>query len=160
MTPEIRGSIGEFAFRWFRLLALSAVGDYDATDAELTALGGDLPPARQVSREVAGIVGKSLLDEQFGGTELPALVLRGLSRSDTGNRITELTQNLAAQADVIVLRGLLALEAGNVERARAAFRSALALSPERFGGGQLEFNARPVAWDCLALIDAPPRRVP
>ena len=100
------------------------------------------------------MVGKSLLDEQCGLPFLPQVVFRALGRSDFRTRIAELSQKLGLQAEMTVLRGLVALEAGNIPRAREAFRTALAFSPSRTGTtGQLEFSGRRIAWDCLLLID-------
>jgi hypothetical protein len=63
--------------------------------------------------------------KQSGGPALPHLVLRVLNRSDFRNRIAEFAQRLGRQADITVLRGVIALEAGNIPRAREAFRAAL-----------------------------------
>jgi tetratricopeptide (TPR) repeat protein len=159
MTDEVRGSLSDDSYHWLRCRAMIALGDYDAADGELAVLigsGGRLPEPGRVADEVGGLVGKAVLDEGTAGPYLPGIVWLALGRSDFRMRIAEITEKLALVADVTVLRGLIALESGNIPRAREAFRAALAYSPSRWGGGQLEFSSRRVAWDCLALIDSLP----
>jgi tetratricopeptide (TPR) repeat protein len=156
---KIRESLNVDSYLWLRCRALIAVGDYDAADSELAALigsGGRLPDPSRVAKEVGGLVGRAVLDDQLGGPYLPGVVFAALSRSDFRTRIGEISQKLALVADVTVLRGLIALEAGNIARAREAFRAALAFSSTRWGEGQLDFSSRRVAWDCLALIGDDP----
>jgi tetratricopeptide (TPR) repeat protein len=155
-TPEVRGSLGGFKYHSLRAHAFVAVGEYDSADVELSAMVG--PTGRlpeQVGMEVAGLTAKSLLDMQPGGFPLPSLWWRALSRPEIESRIIEISQRLARSADVLVLRGLVALEAGNIDRARDAFRASLALSPNRWGGGQLAFPTREVAWAFLDLLSVP-----
>ncbi len=156
MTEELRSSLGDFTYHWLRTQAFAAVGDYDFADAELVVMigsGGRLPAHPQVSMELARLVGTSLLDEQAGVSYLPQLLIRTLSRNDTRTRIADIAQTLGLRAEVLVIRGLVALEAGNIPCAREAFRESLVFSPTRWGSGQLVFDGRLVAWDCLALID-------
>jgi tetratricopeptide (TPR) repeat protein len=157
LTPEVSGSLGDLAFHWSRAQARLALGEYDEAEKELGEMvgpGGRLAPLSFVGEEVAGLVGKSLLDEQPGGSQVQQLVWRALSRSDLQIRIADTGRKLGLQADITVLRGVVALEAGNVPRAREAFRAALAFAPNRWAvGGQLEFSGRRIAWDCLALVD-------
>ncbi len=159
MVPELTGSLGDFTFHWLRAQAQSALGNYEAADAELVdliGLVGGLPSASLLGSEVGGLVGKSLLDQQPGGFSIAQLISGALSRQDLAGRVLEITDGLKRQADVYVVRGLIALEAGNIDRAREAFREALQFSPNRSGGGQLDFNGRRVAQACVALIDQNP----
>jgi len=156
---RIQASLSQDKYVWLRCRALIALGDYDSADGELTILVGStgrLPDPARVAKEVGGLVGKAVLDEQAGWPSVPGAVLLAINQSDFRTRVAEITQKLALVADITVLRGLIALEAGNIEHAREAFRVALAYSPSRWGTGQLEFSSRRVAWDCLALIERNP----
>ncbi len=155
MTPELRGSLGDFTYFWIRAQAYIALGEYEAADAELrevVGLGGQLPPPAQIGTEVAGVLGKALLDQQPCTPFTPPFVIRTLSELDFRTRMTQITQKLNRLSDVLVLRGLIALEAGTIDRARESFRAALLYAPERWNA-QLEFNGRLVAWECLGLIE-------
>jgi tetratricopeptide (TPR) repeat protein len=155
-TAEVREPLGGLAYHRLRALAFAAVGEYDAADTELALVvspRGRLLESSRVNREVGGLVGKAVLDAQPGGSYLPHVAMRTLTRSDFQARVTNVARTLAEQADSMVVRGLVALEAGHIDRAREAFRAALAFSPDRWGGAQLEFAGRSVAWDCLTLID-------
>jgi hypothetical protein len=155
-TPELRGSLGDFLYHSLRAQALIAVGDYDKADAELAEMvgpGGRLPPDVEVL--VGGLVGKALLDAQPGGQEAAQFPVRLFGSVYFEDRVADITQRLSRSADVMVLRGLVALEAGDIDRARDAFRGALAYSPHRWGGAQLEFPSRRIAWRCLEMIDGP-----
>lgn len=157
MTPELRGSLGDFAFFWLRAQAYIALGDYDAADFELGEIadpGIQLPSPTQLATEIAGVVGKTLLDARPGTAYVQQIAIRAMSELDFRSRILQTGQRLGRLTDVMVLRGLVALEAGMIDRARSAFRAALSYSPNRWGGGQLEFNGRWVAWECLSLIES------
>ncbi len=155
-TPEVRGSLGDFLYHSLRAQALIAAGEYDAADPELAEMGGaDGRLPVQIRVTIAGLIGKALLDEQPGGVIQSQLTWHLFGRLEFEDRVAEISQRLARSADVLVLRGLVALESGNIDRARESFREALALSPDRRGGGQLVFRSREIAWACLALIDGP-----
>jgi tetratricopeptide (TPR) repeat protein len=156
---RIGAALSGDTYIWLRCRALLALGDYDAADGELAVLlgsSGRPPEPARVAYEVGGLIGKAVLDEGTSGPYLPGIGFLAIRRSDFRTRVAEITQKLTLVADITVLRGLIALEAGNVPRAREAFRAALAFSPSHWGDGQLEFNSRRVAWDCLALIDGRP----
>jgi tetratricopeptide (TPR) repeat protein len=155
LEPEVRGSLGDDTFSWLRAHAHLALGQYAAADDELSAIVGPGGPAPQeLGLEIGAVVGKTLLDQQPAAAATPQIAMRVLSESDFRARMTRTGQKLSRLGDVLVIRGLSALEAGNIDRARDSFRAALAYSPTRWSeGGQLAFPGRLVAWDCLALID-------
>jgi hypothetical protein len=93
-----------------------------------------------------------LLDEQPGGLGMPTGLARAYGRFTFWSTVQQGVGGLAERADWAVLRGLLALEAGEVKQARAAFRAALACSADGPGGGGLNFKGRPVASDALGLL--------
>ena len=71
--------------------------------------------------------------------------------SEPGKRLARLARVLRQQADTWVLRGVLALEQGEVADAEDAFRQALALWKD---GAGLDFNGRPAAHGYVALLEA------
>jgi tetratricopeptide (TPR) repeat protein len=154
-SPEARATLGEFAYHWLRAQAHLALGNYDAADEELSgAIGprGRMPDWEPVAREVAGLVGKAVLDDELGGTYLPQLALAAFNRAGLRDRVGDISEKLSLTAEVTMLRGLAALEAGRVDRAGSYFRAALDFSPDVWGGGQLDFAGRHVARQCLALL--------
>jgi tetratricopeptide (TPR) repeat protein len=155
MTPELRGSLGDFTYYWFRAQAHIALGNYAAADTELSAITGPAgEPVEQIGAAYAMIACKTLLDQQPGWVYGPQIMVPILSQFDFRSRVSLIEQRLGRVNDVLVLRGLVALEAGTIDRARESFRAALVYSPNRWGDGQLEFNGRWVAWACLDLIDS------
>ena len=159
ITPEVRGSLGDQKYHWSRAQCHLAIGDYDSADRELGEMvgpdgRGTLPFA--VGTEVAAVVGKGILDAQPSGGSLHDVVMHVLSRADMQRRIAETAQSLGLQSNMVALRGMAALEAGNVTRARQHFQSALTFSPHRWGGGQLEFSGRRAARHALGRLDDRP----
>jgi hypothetical protein len=150
-AAEIKESLGPVRFHWLRTQALAALGEYAAADAELIELAGEEGPTRAANL-FALVTGRAVLDEQPAGVGLPALVWRALARSEFRSAVQQVTARLAARADADVFRGLLALEAGEVDRAREVFRAALANSANSLAGGGLDFNGRPVAHGALDLL--------
>jgi hypothetical protein len=152
-AADLRGAIGTGRYHGLRTQALAALGDYGAADAELTELAGAEGPVPDRAAAVfAALTGRALLDEQPGGLGLPAALARAQARFTFWSSVRQAVTGLAERADTAVLRGLLALEAGEVERARAAFRAALACSAEAPAGGGLDFAGRPVAREALGLL--------
>jgi tetratricopeptide (TPR) repeat protein len=156
MTPEVRGTIGEYPARWLSIQALAAVGDYDAANGvllELTSSTGRMPEPSLLAREIGLLLGKAVLDEALGAKSPPHAVVLAINRLDYRNRIDDMTIAATRSAEITVLRGLIALEGGFIDRAQDAFQDALSLSPNRSGGGQLSFKSRSIARECLMLIE-------
>jgi hypothetical protein len=104
---------------------------------------------------MAGKVGAALLQElPVSGSlvhELMRPYLKALFRRDVLN----LAQELRHKADATVLRGLLALEEGDIAEAEVAFRVALALWKDQAAaasGSGLDFGGRPIAQGYLELL--------
>lgn len=161
---DVRGSLVDEKHYWFRAMAWLAVGDYQAADKELgemIGVAGRLPEPMVVLNEVAELVGKGVLDSTPLGVQPHDGFWREPRRADMENRITDFTRTLVRHTNITVLRGVVALECGNVDRARAAFREPLAFAPNRFAqGGQLLFQGQTVMWDGLSLLGerSPPTR--
>ncbi len=154
MSPEQEGLLGEETYRSLQLLIAAANGDYDRADEHLEALGKYVdaaPPTPGVSpvplRDVmALLVAQTILDANRPQASLPQTVQNRLS----ARHLTEGTQKLAARlgegADLLVVRGLLALERGEVAPARRFFEQALTLWKGGVADGTgLDFPSRAVA---------------
>ncbi len=161
-TPEVGGSLGDQMYHWTLARAHLALGDYESGHRELVEMvgtDGSLGASGGVVEEVASVVGKGVLDGVSGSGHLDQLVWQAISRADLQQRVDEVSQTLGLQANMITLRGVFALEAGDTRRARDTFGAALVYSPNPWGGGQLDFSGRRVARAALALLDrAPPER--
>jgi hypothetical protein len=152
-ASELKGSLEAASYHWLRAQALAAIGEYAAADAELVDLAGEEgPTTEQTAGVFAVLTGKALLDEQPTGFGLPALVSRVFTRFEFLSAVRQEAAGLAQRSDAAVVRGLLALEAGEVDRARAAFRAALKYSTVSPAGGGLVFDGRQVAHDGLMLL--------
>ena len=152
MTPELEGSLGSLSFHWLRAQALAAAGEYAAADVELAELAGR-PGKDQVAGAFGRLVGRAVLNEQAGLQYLPQLVWRALARNDFVAAAEGMIRGLTEESDAATLRGLVALEAGEIDRAREHFRQALAFSDERTVGSVRDFGGWPVARTCLNWIE-------
>jgi hypothetical protein len=144
--PDLRPLLGPLNYHWLRAQALVAAGEYAAADAELVELAdleGGTPPVPEVAAVVASFVGQRALNARPGGLGAAGAVVRELTRTAFESQLAQVDQALAHQGDTATLRGLVALEAGDVAAARAAFRSALAFTDPVAGG--LDFAGRPIA---------------
>jgi hypothetical protein len=160
-AAESKGSLGTVRYHWLRTQALAALGEYAAADAELAELAGEEGPAGARTAQVfAVLTGRALLDEQPAGLGLPALVSRAWARFEFWSAVQREAAGLAGRADAALLRGLLTLEAGEMERARTALRAALAYSSPGSADGGLVGSVRPVAQDAMGLLQEGAARAP
>lgn len=160
-TPEVGGSLGTQKYHWTLAQAHLAVGNYEEADRELNemiGMGGTLIRPEAVREQMTGVIGKSVLDVQPSVAEWYNVLWRALSRADLHAQVSEMSRTLGQQSNMVTLRAIMAVEAGNIALAREQFRQALTYSPSHWGDGQLEFSGRRVVWDGLRLLDsAPPR---
>jgi len=152
-TAPLRESMGATAYHWLRTRALAALGDYTAADAELLQLiGNEAPSPTRTAGVFASLVGRTLLAEQPVGLGVSAAAVRAHAWLELQSTTQHIAAELASRANAAVLRGLLALEAGEVEHAREAFHAAGAYvgdSPSRRG---FDYTGRPVAQHGLWLL--------
>jgi tetratricopeptide (TPR) repeat protein len=163
---EVQETLGGSAhFPALQVEAAAACGDYEAAEAALERLSEPLRlvgfsreqvlPVRQaVSLRVAGAV---------LGRPDPTAGLAGLAAA--GYQRREWLQPLGGpagpdllrqEADVRVLRGLLAVESGAVEAAREHFAAALRVwgdDQRAAAGAGLDFLARPIAQDEMRFLE-------
>lgn len=154
LEPEHEAVLGFSTYHWFQAQAAAACGDYRAADTELDLWCQEkrhvavtetrsLPVRTAMTIRVAEAVLSRPARGSGPGGLAGALFFQFNALGPLGGPAGLLRQ----EADVYVLRGLLALEAGVVQAARGHFRQALALAdPQRAG---VDFAARPVAEEVL-----------
>jgi hypothetical protein len=160
--PEHKERLGASTYHLLRAQALAASGAYALAEEECEQLARSLAGGAQGQeavrlREVMALwIGRAVLEHQPGGESVPRLALRARSRYELRQRIAGFARDLKRQADVTVLRGLLALEEGEVGEAEIALREALALWKDEAtaaSGGGMDFNGRVVAQGYLGWLE-------
>jgi tetratricopeptide (TPR) repeat protein len=138
MEPEQEEPLGKINYHWLRAELAAADGGYAMADEDLRAMTltrWAIPEMRLQNlpfREaMALLVGKMFLEGAPGPESIPQQLWRARSRSDFINGLGDLVQGRRQHADQLALRGLLALEAGETDRAERLFRESLSL---RLGG--------------------------
>lgn len=154
LEPDYERKIANY--HWIKARAAAGCGDYAEADAELDKgserLRRPVPllPNLQtpVRSAVALYVGKIVLARPLAAPSiLEALYPLG-----------SFAEHLRQEADWQVLRGLLAVEAGAVEKAQQHFRTALDLwdsEAAAAAGGGLDFASRPIAQEMLHRLSEP-----
>ena len=160
--PQHKEALGT-AYHWLRAQGMASLGDYAQARQECDALAAALEPAGEqgdvtVREIIASLAARSVLEGMPAWGGLPPFLRSAMSRWEMGMRLVRLAGVLRRQAGVLrrqadtwVLRGVLALEQGEVGNAEDAFRQALALWKD---GAGLDFNGRPAAQGYLALLEA------
>jgi hypothetical protein len=149
LGDEQESVLGSTGYFWLRVQAQAALGDYAHAQDELELMAGEDPTRDPRFRdEMASFMGQTILDEQPGLPNLPFLLERAMSRLRFRSQIDSVARNMKRRADVLVLRGLLALEQGDVVSADEHFR--LALVPWQNVG--LDFSGRTAAEGCLEWL--------
>jgi hypothetical protein len=151
LLPDLKERLTAYPYHWIRVQVAAAAGDYAAADRELWVVQkifNEVPQPRGAPRPLRAEFGAVLAAMTLDG---PLPVARALRRQE----LVLLVHALRAEAEVRVLRGLLALEWGETEQAAEHFRAALSVWGDVAGQPSpsgLEFSARWVAQDCLALL--------
>lgn len=150
------------SYHLLRIKAAAALGNYDLAREECNELSGSMAEATP-GREshslrpiLATMVASRVLIEQGGTKTVPDLIFQTAQRYIFHRRLAELAQALRKEADMTLLRGLLALEQGESEEAEIAFRQALSVWKDESSaarGEGLDFNARPVAQTALSWLE-------
>ncbi len=153
--PDQKSALGEGSFHWLRMQAFAASGDYGRAEEEcdqIVAVSRGPNPLGPRGA-TALVVGRAVLDEETGLGLLPQQLWRALGRLEFQGRVSEQARRMKQEADVTALRGLLALERGDVEEADVSFRLALAFWGDGPASGGVDFNGRVIAQDCLAWME-------
>jgi hypothetical protein len=154
---EQQSVMGPLASHWLRARALAAWGDYALAQEELAQLtSGQGQDPNDLRNGLAMAAGMAILEEQptSSGSLLHQL-WQANSRAAFRGRADHLKESLRFQADLTVLRGLLALEEGDMDEAEISFQLALRLWKDEAtaaSGGGLDFGGRVVAQDCLQWL--------
>src|SRR5262249_6602791 len=131
VDPDDKARLGAPQYHWLQVLALAADGDYERIQAEFAAMSQALlaemrlQGAGALRQEVAGLVAQAVLEERPGEGPVANLLRRALGRVNMYKRLPALSAQMAQQADMRVLSGLLSLEEGRTSEARFAFEEAL-----------------------------------
>ena len=100
-------------------------------------------------------MGLAVLEGHSAQNNIGDRLLFELKRDEAFRRIVQSAQMIRQQADILVIRGIMAMEQGKIAFAKSAFAEALGTwkNPDevRTGGG-IDFPARRVAEECLQLL--------
>ncbi|MCI0683371.1 MAG: hypothetical protein L0Y71_14805 [Gemmataceae bacterium] len=161
-NPEQRAVLGPNEYHWVRIQAFAASGDYARADDECLQLIRTLQapvqagPELRVDALLAVVTAQSILNEHAADGSVPSLAWRAYRRAEYYNQVAGLARRLKQETDLTVLRGLLALEVGDMEEAEVALRLALRVwqneAAVRAGRG-LDFNGRALAQGYLKLLE-------
>jgi hypothetical protein len=143
--------------------AAAACGDYAGADAELEVLGKPLRQVALSAEQLAPVrsavalrVGMAALARPPLGASVGDLASTVFFQFDSLRPLGTPADLLRQEADLTVLRGLLALESGEVEAARRHFHAALDVwgsDGQATTGAGLDFSARPIAEYALSLFE-------
>jgi tetratricopeptide (TPR) repeat protein len=119
------------AFAWLEFLRAAAIGDYAEADAQLEAITRAQDPTLPIVTMIAA--GLPTLPVPAGLIEMPAekplawnvevLILRQMTLDQASRMVAPLLDH----SDILVLRGLLALESGDTAAAEQHLREAIAI---------------------------------
>ncbi len=136
--PDAQPALGRQDYHWMLAQARAAVGDYAGADGELAAIvgGPDVTTPRPDLRaqRIAEVVGLNLLAETPVSGLLPDAINRANARLAARADVTAIERQLRSLAEVSVLRGVLALEVGDADRAAGLFADAIQHAPDPSGG--------------------------
>jgi tetratricopeptide (TPR) repeat protein len=165
LEPGQEAVLGFEDYHFLRAQATAACGDYTAADAELSQLSTAL---RQVEigpkfsvpvRAAIAIRAAEVALALPAGADPIQLTTAGFWQHYYLRilPVARLAAQLRQEADLHVLRGMLRLEAGDIETARGEFRIALEIwgseGQARAGSG-MDFFARPIAQELLRRLEA------
>ncbi len=160
--PEQRASLGPNTYHMVRIQGHAAAGDYAAAQEECfelaksLAVGGEEGDEPTPIRELmAMLVAQAVVDGKPAVGLLTGLYHHSTRRTDLRKRVAALGRTLRYETDVTVLRGLLALEEGDVAAARQALTAALAVwggAEAAAAGSGMDFGSRPAAQAYLELL--------
>jgi tetratricopeptide (TPR) repeat protein len=162
LTESYQNLLTDLDYRWIRARMYAATGDYAGADdalqrmMEISATPQNGSPGTfpvQISSSVALV-----LLEALNPTPTPMSLLQSASnRTAVFKNTIEQLFFLRQYAEFEVLRGLLALEAGNIPLAEKCFQASTAMwggeEAERTGAG-IDFNGRRLAQHYLRVMEA------
>jgi hypothetical protein len=163
LKPGSEAVLGFKPYHWLRAKAAAACGDYAALAVELDALGGEFRHAGlsktlvvPVRPAMAFHVASAVLARPALGSGPAALAWALRTEFESLQPLPGLAGLLTKGADLSVMRGLLALEPGDVEAAGKHVRAALEVWGDdacAASGAGLDFPARPLAQQILRRLE-------
>jgi tetratricopeptide (TPR) repeat protein len=160
VRPNPEEVLGFSQHHWLLAEAAACCGDYADADAELEQLSEELRRVRVYPERPVALPVRSVLALRAAEAALTRPAPRAGPAGLAGAAFLQvralaplgaLARLLRQEADFRVLRGLLALEAGDASGARRHLRAAVSLWGPTPGG--LDFPARVIAQDVLRLLE-------
>jgi hypothetical protein len=159
LEPKHMNFLGEFAYHWIGARLAVDAGDYDDADAHLQQMGmhsvtlsmldaTELPLERGIAISVAANILGGLAE---AGANLPHA---RLALATTGPRfeLEQLVFSTRRDAELALLRAILALEQGDLHWAQQHLGRALALAPAPDNASAADTSIRPAALYFLRLL--------
>jgi hypothetical protein len=161
MEPEFKTPLGATLYHRLRIHAFAANGDYADAREECLALGTTLtiatPDSPHSTRQLMSVlVVQAILEGQPAPGLLSSLYYYMVRRADQQKQVASLARSIRQEMNLVVLRGVLAMEEGDMPAAKTAFREALAVwqSEEAVADGSgIDFHSRPVAQAYLQMLE-------
>jgi hypothetical protein len=143
MTDKQQAILGTFNYAQFQALAAAALGDYGAADAYLEQTIGAIlrPPANPLLDLLQGLTFGQLPPQWLTKPAIVPFLNKQVLDADRA------FVDRQRADDLLVLRGLLALEVGDISSASRHFRQALNAPGPRY-----DFESKPIAVKYLELI--------
>jgi hypothetical protein len=140
-----------YATEWYIVYLAAASGDYEQADANLAAMD----PSPSFRAQTLPLVGQAFLDVNPQAPTLLSTLQAARIRERLRRHEAMWSLQQLYRADLTTMRGLLALERGDSDRATALFREALAIADAAAvasPGAKTEFNGRFITEACLELL--------
>lgn len=157
-SPEQQEALGP-RYHWFRMQAFSALGDYSQAAEECSLLAAEGSDASGATPRAiaAALVAQEILDRLHIVAHPGRGAWEVFRQATIRGRVMQFIVNIRREADAITLRGLVALEAGDIESATRDFRQALATwnSPTAVVEGRgIDFGGRSACQGALDWINS------
>src|SRR5262249_51977576 len=140
-APEHKALLGGYAYQWFGIYLAAASGDYAEADRQLA----ELEPPESFRGKVAEGIGQAVLDGLSAQHSIASTFITRHTWEQMLARLDRWSVQQYHRADLIVVRGLLALEQGDTDHATALFRQAIAVARAATPKGKAEFSGRMLA---------------
>lgn len=163
LEPEQETMLGFWSYHSFQAQAAAACGEYTAADAELDKLGEQIRVIQTSPEKVMPVrtvialrVGGAVLTRPMPGAGPAGLAAMAFQQFDELRPLGGPATLLGQEADLLGLRGLLAVESGQLKTSRKYFRAALDVwgSEDHAARGEgIDFVTRPFAQHELRLLE-------
>ncbi len=164
LEPQQEAALGFARYHSLRAEAAAACGDYEGADAELNTLSEKVRQVGVSADQLAPVrsamalrVGDAVLARSCLTAGPAGLAGAAFRQFDALRPLGGPADLLRQEADIQVLRGLLALEPGAVDAARGHFHAALDVwgdDIQAAAGAGLDFPTRPIAQHEIRLLEA------